>query len=486
MKKYLVNFLAVFVIAAISAGLNSCSDDDNPANPDKSSSKQIVSFKFEGFSPVIMGSIDQSLMTVTAEVPAGTDMTSLVPTIAISAKATIDPTSGEAQDFTQPVVYTVTAEDGSQAVYTVTVTEEQSTVNDPEELSGYISQNRILVNRNDGIDYRISDWIWVENNALLTIEAGVKIEFTSIHSGLSFGENAGLKVEGTIENPVIMTGPETNPNNGAWGGLEISSARADNIWEHLVIENAGLTDGQAVSLAGDASVKMRFCTIKGSLGYGINAYGGDIDEFKSCVIMECEKAPILFAHLNQVSALDMSSTFAYNGENYIEVFYQTYIEETTNINKINIPYLTRGFSVNNGTLNIEEGVTFLMEYYTEVRVEEGGKINADGKDGSPIIFTVMDEDKDPGYWFGIKIYNQFSNVLKNCVIEYGGAGDGGANLDLSEGKAELENVALKHSLAYGIIIDENSDITHSGVTFESCPEGNVYNWTTDETLDELP
>ncbi|MFW6232879.1 MAG: DUF5018 domain-containing protein, partial [Bacteroidota bacterium] len=157
MKKYLVNFLAVFVIAAISAGLNSCSDDDNPANPDKSSSKQIVSFKFEGFSPVIMGSIDQSLMTVTAEVPAGTDMTSLVPTIAISAKATIDPTSGEAQDFTQPVVYTLTAEDGSQAVYTVTVTEEQSTVNDPEELSGYISQNRILVNRNDGIAYRISD-----------------------------------------------------------------------------------------------------------------------------------------------------------------------------------------------------------------------------------------------------------------------------------------------------------------------------------------
>jgi hypothetical protein len=44
--------------------------------------------------------------------PYGTDLTNLVPTITVSAGATINPASGVTQNFTNPVVYTVTAEDG--------------------------------------------------------------------------------------------------------------------------------------------------------------------------------------------------------------------------------------------------------------------------------------------------------------------------------------------------------------------------------------
>ncbi|HAM97235.1 MAG TPA: hypothetical protein DCQ26_01385 [Marinilabiliales bacterium] len=61
--------------------------------------------------------------TVSIEVVAGTDVTALVPTITLSEGATINPASGVAQDFTAPVVYTVTAEDGTtNQAWTVTVT----------------------------------------------------------------------------------------------------------------------------------------------------------------------------------------------------------------------------------------------------------------------------------------------------------------------------------------------------------------------------
>jgi hypothetical protein len=54
-------------------------------------------------------------------VPAGTDLSSLVPTITISDHATVEPASGVAQNFTNPVTYRVTAQDGSRQDYTVSV-----------------------------------------------------------------------------------------------------------------------------------------------------------------------------------------------------------------------------------------------------------------------------------------------------------------------------------------------------------------------------
>lgn len=77
-----------------------------------------------GFSvPDAMGSmIDDSSYTVFVIVPFGTSLTSLTPDITVSAGATVSPASGVAQDFTNPVVYTVTAQDGTTTVdWTVTI-----------------------------------------------------------------------------------------------------------------------------------------------------------------------------------------------------------------------------------------------------------------------------------------------------------------------------------------------------------------------------
>lgn len=69
------------------------------------------------------GVINEEEITVT--VSSGTDVTNLTPSIAISTGATIEPASGVAQDFTNPVEYVVTSQDGSTTkTYTVTVVAE--------------------------------------------------------------------------------------------------------------------------------------------------------------------------------------------------------------------------------------------------------------------------------------------------------------------------------------------------------------------------
>ena len=111
MKKVInsIAFLAILMVLA------SCQK--------KSSEKEILSFRFT--NPDVAADI-RSEGRIEAEMPYGTDLTNLTPIITISDKATISPISGEPVDFTNPVTYTVTAEDGSQAVYLAVVTKDKN------------------------------------------------------------------------------------------------------------------------------------------------------------------------------------------------------------------------------------------------------------------------------------------------------------------------------------------------------------------------
>jgi len=80
---------------------------------------EILSFSFNEFEPPVIGEIDEENHKVFFTVPYGTDFTSLVPTITVSQYASIEPASGVANDFSIPVTYTVTAENGDTQDYTV-------------------------------------------------------------------------------------------------------------------------------------------------------------------------------------------------------------------------------------------------------------------------------------------------------------------------------------------------------------------------------
>ena len=92
----------------------------------KSSEKSILSFKLSGFDPEVDGTIDETNHTVYAVVPDGTDLTKLMPTVTVSDGATYVPDSDGYVDFTNPVTYTITAEDGSTQDYTITVVTESN------------------------------------------------------------------------------------------------------------------------------------------------------------------------------------------------------------------------------------------------------------------------------------------------------------------------------------------------------------------------
>ncbi len=115
MSKKLMHILSAATIL-MGLMLTGCPD---PAATPAGSDKAILSFYLT--SPVAIGSVNETDHTVSVTVLNGTVVTSLVPTIAYTG-ASVSPASGTAQNFINPVVYTITAADGSTQAYTVTVT----------------------------------------------------------------------------------------------------------------------------------------------------------------------------------------------------------------------------------------------------------------------------------------------------------------------------------------------------------------------------
>ncbi|WP_316816612.1 PCMD domain-containing protein [Pedobacter nyackensis] len=112
-----------FLIIAVGIFLSGCVKETYFG---KSTYKKVLYFTMPGQSATTV--IDHDQLTIKLLVDAASDLTKLYPdSIRLSTFAHITPGVNIPQDFTNPVNYTVTAEDGSIAVYKVEVTRQSAT-----------------------------------------------------------------------------------------------------------------------------------------------------------------------------------------------------------------------------------------------------------------------------------------------------------------------------------------------------------------------
>ncbi len=109
--------LIVFILSA-------CRGGSNNTTLLPSDGKSITSYSF--VSPASTGTINQTARTISVTVPNGTDVTCLVATFetdgaGVKVGPTVQASGSTPNDFTYPVSYSVTAQDGQSATYTVSV-----------------------------------------------------------------------------------------------------------------------------------------------------------------------------------------------------------------------------------------------------------------------------------------------------------------------------------------------------------------------------
>jgi len=106
--KNIVMLLTLLIVFAVTSCDNSGGESD---------SKKITGFVF--VSPAATGTINEAAKTISVIVPNDTNITNLTPVVTHTG-ASYGPTG--AQDFTNVITYTITAEDGTQQNYMVTIT----------------------------------------------------------------------------------------------------------------------------------------------------------------------------------------------------------------------------------------------------------------------------------------------------------------------------------------------------------------------------
>ena len=164
MKKHIFYYFLLFT------GLLGCgSEDDNPILDDDN---DIKSFSFSSLN--IDASIDQANSTIKAEVEYDVDITALSPTIVIVSTASITPGSQETQNFSSDVTYTVTAENGDEQTYIVSITKKDAPALTIDDIVGENSRERgeviVLTGEN-----------WTEGEMKLYLVAGdVEYETTMV------------------------------------------------------------------------------------------------------------------------------------------------------------------------------------------------------------------------------------------------------------------------------------------------------------------
>jgi len=139
--KYAIQILLGLIFSVL---LAACGGGETPA----ANSKSITTFSLAGAA----GAVDETNKTISVTMQSGTNVTALIATFTTTGAnvkvGTAIQTSGTtANDFTNPVTYTVIAEDGSTASYTVTVA--------PPTLGGTVSglaAGVTLVLQNNGAD----------------------------------------------------------------------------------------------------------------------------------------------------------------------------------------------------------------------------------------------------------------------------------------------------------------------------------------------
>jgi hypothetical protein len=112
-----MKFLNLTIILLSAFLLQGCIKEDKFG---LSSFKEIKAFEIPGQAGGT--AINKDERSIVVPMGEDADITQLAPSlIEISNLATVSPGQGEVRDFTEPVIYTVTAEDDSRAEWTVTV-----------------------------------------------------------------------------------------------------------------------------------------------------------------------------------------------------------------------------------------------------------------------------------------------------------------------------------------------------------------------------
>ena len=113
--------------------LFSCSKTEDQIIDTPSSENYILDFRISVKGSIIIGTVNETDNTISLTT-LNANVENISPVITISANSSISPKSNVPQDFSEPVIYKVTSEDGSEKTYEVIITNQNISIDDENQI----------------------------------------------------------------------------------------------------------------------------------------------------------------------------------------------------------------------------------------------------------------------------------------------------------------------------------------------------------------
>lgn len=234
----------------------------------KSTEKQLLEFKFAGISPAVVATVDEGKKTVKAVVPFGTNVKALVPTLSVSANATVNPASGVATDFTSDVQYTVTAQDGSKQAYTVSVEVAKN------------AEAKILKFKFAGLNPAVEGVVnEAEKTVKLTVPYGTNV--ASIVPSVTYSANAAIspnsEVAQNFSNPVVYA---VTSESGVKVNYTVSVVVEPFKTEIKELSSTTIGQGESLTIKGNFAPSKTEVVLEGTTNYVLTIASESSSELK--------------------------------------------------------------------------------------------------------------------------------------------------------------------------------------------------------------
>jgi hypothetical protein len=260
-NKFCISWVLVSALLIIS-----CSTSSTDSNQQLRSVKKITSFSINSLS--VIGVIDEAAKEIFVTFKSESDITALSPTILFDG-VSITPNSGVVQDFTNPLLFSVYAEDGSSQVYSIKVNIIKNKIlyinNGSIYTMDYDGSNKITIYQQVGTDYC---------NYLSYNKITNKIAFTVDHNK-QYRNIMTINIDGTgLDNitDTITIGQNYSTPSFSPDGNNIVYSYCDTSNGLYIMDSSGSNKELLVSFSGLDWYASPFYSITGTKIFFINEY----------------------------------------------------------------------------------------------------------------------------------------------------------------------------------------------------------------------
>ncbi len=408
-----------------------------------------------------LASIDETAHTVEIEVAFGTDVSSLVPTITVSEGATISPSSSSEVDFTNTVEFTVTAEDESTQVWTVSVEEAP---NDANDILSFVLADQT------------GDATIDTENHTIAIEVTFGTDLTALEPSIAVSENATLDLSGSQDFTSIVIYTVTS-ESGVAQEWEVNVTDALNDENDILSFSLESTDGTIDASAHTVAIELPF-------GTDITALTPEIEV--------SENATITPDGAQDFSAAVEYTVTSESGDPQEWSVSVSVLENTANdIVAFDLSNLVGDAVIDDVNHTVEAAVEFgtdLTALEPTIEISEAATVDLSGPQdfSSDVTYTITSESGDAQQWV-VSVRNVANDQVE--ILSFEITGQVSSSIDIANKLIDVIMPAGTDvtALSASITISENATISpdptgvvdySSKVVFSVTAEnGNVKDWT---------